>query len=104
MGKYFTMLAERKNDTILHYLPLAPTEEVRKQYAMPTVPPTDFTFQNMPFVISNTDNGRPSDDNMLVYLQMTGNESIPHQLLTISVRLFHIKSFLLFEPRSDFVV
>ncbi|KAF5310583.1 hypothetical protein D9619_007749 [Psilocybe cf. subviscida] len=83
MEKYFTMLAERKNDTVLHYLPLATTEG-RKQYAMPTVPPTDFTFQNLPFVISATDNGMPSDDNMLVYLQMTGNVPIPRELLPIS--------------------
>jgi hypothetical protein len=83
MEKYFTMLADRKNDAVLHYLPLA-TKEGRKQYAMPTVPPTDFTFQNIPFVISATDNGKPSDDNMLVYLQMTGNDPIPRQLLTIS--------------------
>lgn len=82
--KYFTMLAQN-HDTVLHYLPLANTE-CRKQYAIPTVPPTDFTFQNLPFVISDADTDSSSDDNMLIYLQMTGNTPLPRQLLLISVR------------------
>jgi hypothetical protein len=57
-----------------------------KQYAMRTIPPTEITFQNLPFVTSDTDNGKPSDDNMLVYLQMTGNTPLSRELLPISMR------------------
>lgn len=94
MQTYFIELAKRKSDFVLHYLPLATTEG-QKEYAMPTVAPTDFMFQNIPFIVSDTDKGKPSDDNMLVYLQMTGNEPLPRELLATSVHDFTFESFLL---------
>lgn len=81
--KYFTVLAQ-KNEFVLHYVPLA-SQEFRKKYEMPSVPPTDFTFQNMPFVQNDKDNGGPSEDNMLVYLQMCNDHGMPKQLLSVSV-------------------
>ncbi|KIM41738.1 hypothetical protein M413DRAFT_137225 [Hebeloma cylindrosporum] len=84
--KYFIELGNRKDDFVLHYVPLA-TDEGRKKFAMPTIPPIDFTFQNMPFVLSASDNGQASDDNMLVYLQITGDpatRTLPRELLPIS--------------------
>ncbi|KIM41721.1 hypothetical protein M413DRAFT_444966 [Hebeloma cylindrosporum] len=86
ISKYFIQLGTRKDDFVLHYVPLA-TEEGRKKFAMPTIPPIDLTFQNMPFVLSASDKGQPSDDNMLVYLQITGDptkRTLPHELLPIS--------------------
>jgi hypothetical protein len=85
IDKYFIVLAQ-KNEFVLHYMPLA-NEDYRKKYEMPSVPPTDFTFQNMPFVLDDKDKGAPSDDNMLVYLQMCGH-AMPDQLLPVSVSVY----------------
>jgi hypothetical protein len=82
--QYFDELGkpEKRKEYVLHYIPLT-NKESMKNYEIPTVPPTDFTFQNLPFIRNGQDNGGSSEDNMLVYLQMCGNP-MPKQPLPVS--------------------
>lgn len=83
MNDYFAELAKNKNDSVIHYLPKV--TEAQKGYPVPTLPPTDLTFQNLPFVKSASDLGRVGENTMLVYLQMTGGHPMPRELLPVSV-------------------
>jgi len=84
MQEYLNELAkpESKNDSIIHYIPKANNTHV--PYAIPTLPSTDFTFQNLPFVLSASDKGKISENSMLVYLEMTGGHPLPRELLPVS--------------------
>ncbi|KAI0915912.1 hypothetical protein AcV5_003389 [Taiwanofungus camphoratus] len=82
MNDYFAELAKNKNDSVIHYLPKV--TEAQKGYPVPTLPPTDLTFQNLPFVKSASDLGRVGENTMLVYLQMTGGHTMPRELLPVS--------------------
>jgi hypothetical protein len=82
MNDYFTERAKNSNDSVIHYLPKVGSAQ--KGYAIPTIPPTDLTFQNLPFVVSASDQGKVGPNSMLVYLQMTQNHPLPRDLLAVS--------------------
>lgn len=77
--KWFASLG-KKNDYILHYVPLA-TAEGRKDYPMPTVAPTDIAFQNYGFCpdLPPKSSTGGNENNMLVYLQATGGTALPNK-------------------------
>ncbi|KZS87300.1 hypothetical protein SISNIDRAFT_471056 [Sistotremastrum niveocremeum HHB9708] len=82
MTQYFLELANKDNSSVIHYLP-----KVRKpqgQYAVPTLPPTDLNFQTLPYVTGPADRGSVGENTMIVYLQMTGGNPMPRELLPIS--------------------
>ncbi|KAG8946296.1 hypothetical protein FRC04_011926 [Tulasnella sp. 424] len=90
LGDYLDIL--RKKDpsgnpgehSILHYVATAKNAQVYT--AAPTCAPTDLNFQNLPFVIVDSDRTGTTDvlegkNNMLVYLQMTNDNKMPNALL-----------------------
>jgi hypothetical protein len=83
MQKYF--YHAKSDDFVLHYIPFPTADDYGKRRDIPTIAPTDFTFQNMPFVQNDKNNVGPSEDNMLVYLQMCDYRDMPQHLLPVSV-------------------
>ncbi|KAG5651139.1 hypothetical protein H0H81_009731, partial [Sphagnurus paluster] len=71
---------ETRDHSIIHYLPSSKKPDT---YAIPTLPPTDLNFQDLLFLATDSNTGE-KEDNMLIYLQMTGNVPLPPDILKTS--------------------